>query len=495
VNFPEPYVIIGSGASAAAVAAVLISKGIKPLILDPGGKPDAIAIAASKSLSNPGQAAATVVGKEKSNPGEKTWFGSNYVFSQNEAKLLSYGKNVIARGSYSEGGLTRVWGGTFSFFKNIENWPIGTEPSSEDFHLIETLVPHSQTTFENFQGNKGLVRGSDLTGQIFSKVKNTLKPNWWASPSVVAIDSRFTSPLKCENLNLCLSGCPKDSIWFAGNQFASWEAKAQVRRKSFTVRSIATKSSQGMLHISGDNAGVEQQTIIAEKVFLAAGAFETAAILLRSNFVESVEIQDVATAFAAAISLKGTSLKTSINHHGLSQWWAGTANGEFSAQMYPADLRNVNRLNERFPWLKNIPYVANFLAARLHPVIAYLEGAKSTPINMKIHQDQIEVNAFMKYQNWKTFKKYFRQLGRIFMKVGLILPGLSAEFSLPGTGYHFGSSFPHGKLTDSLGRLEQSKNLFIVDSSVLPSLEVGSITPTVMANAARIARESLQGKA
>ena len=56
---------------------------------------------------------------------------------------------------------------------------------------------------------------------------------------------------------------------------------------------------------------------------------------------------------------------------------------------------------------------------------------------------------------------------------------------------HYGSQFPLNDIgnpnsTDSFGRLEIFNNVHIIDSSVLPCLEPGPITLTVMANSYRI---------
>ena len=58
-------------------------------------------------------------------------------------------------------------------------------------------------------------------------------------------------------------------------------------------------------------------------------------------------------------------------------------------------------------------------------------------------------------------------------------------------GYHFGSSVPHGEISDSLGQVEGLQHVHIIDASVLPNLLPGSIVPVTMINAVRITREVL----
>jgi hypothetical protein len=70
--------------------------------------------------------------------------------------------------------------------------------------------------------------------------------------------------------------------------------------------------------------------------------------------------------------------------------------------------------------------------------------------------------------------------------------------SASGKSYHFGGSFSHalpdkgGHLsTDRVGRLKVWRRIHIIDGSVLPSIPASTFTLTVMANAHRIAEESV----
>ena len=62
--------------------------------------------------------------------------------------------------------------------------------------------------------------------------------------------------------------------------------------------------------------------------------------------------------------------------------------------------------------------------------------------------------------------------------------------------YHFGGSFPHGRSgdglsTDRLGRVSQWNHIHLVDASVFPNVPATTFTLTIMANAHRIAAESM----
>jgi hypothetical protein len=78
----------------------------------------------------------------------------------------------------------------------------------------------------------------------------------------------------------------------------------------------------------------------------------------------------------------------------------------------------------------------------------------------------------------------------------------AARLSGAAKSYHFGGSFPHswpghepmaGMTTDRLGRLPMWDRIHLVDGSVFPSVPATTFTLTVMANAHRIASETLIG--
>jgi hypothetical protein len=77
-----------------------------------------------------------------------------------------------------------------------------------------------------------------------------------------------------------------------------------------------------------------------------------------------------------------------------------------------------------------------------------------------------------------------------------VLPRL--QLSAPGKSYHWGGTFPHATssssdlMTDRLGRLPAWRRIHLVDAAVIPGFASTSFTLTVMANAHRIATESLE---
>jgi hypothetical protein len=77
-----------------------------------------------------------------------------------------------------------------------------------------------------------------------------------------------------------------------------------------------------------------------------------------------------------------------------------------------------------------------------------------------------------------------------------VLPML--RLAAGGKSYHWGGSFPHTNGTsavlgsDRLGRVGSWQRIHLVDASVFPNVPAMTFTLTIMANAHRIASETLE---
>jgi hypothetical protein len=132
---------------------------------------------------------------------------------------------------------------------------------------------------------------------------------------------------------------------------------------------------------------------------------------------------------------------------------------------------------------------------RIHPVIAYVPMENSGHMRVYLAGEEVKITGYNGDQSpRRAFKSELSQLSKLFFRSGYLMHRFMFQFKGLGGGYHHGSSFPQGSQCDRVGRPEFFKNVHIVDSSVLPSLPLGSITPTVMANAVRIVRLVLSEK-
>lgn len=98
-----------------------------------------------------------------------------------------------------------------------------------------------------------------------------------------------------------------------------------------------------------------------------------------------------------------------------------------------------------------------------------------------------------------------QMLRSVVARLGMSAPLLDLYPVLPmmrlaagGKSYHWGGSFPHsaarstGMTSDRLGRVKSWQRVHIVDASVFPNIPAMTFTLTIMANAHRIASETME---
>ena len=468
------YLIIGSGPSGIAVANHLIAKGIRPTIVDGGveaGKDDYKNSSVNRS--------------------DKTWFGSAMSYFQLPSSNLIYEGNVDGRASFARGGFSRVWGATFEFVNDYSGWPIEMIPTEEDIDSVRSLVPHGTTSWGTESNMDGLY-GSARSYDFFSRVnKHSVLAGWNAKPSTIAIDNRHMSINRCIACKQCLMGCPSDSIWFSGDTLKMWESKGLIDyRPGFVVQQIHEADHVVIQMTDSQN---KWHQIHADKVFLATGAIGTASIVVQSKLQEEVVIRDTSTAIGAALQIRASHRKENENYHTLSQWWINSQ--ELLAQVYPPSDDLVFIMLKRFRLPKQVHRFLRLVVMRVHPVIAYVPMENSGYIRVCLAGEVVKISGYNgDHSPRRAFKSELSRLSKLFLRSGYLMHRSMYQFKGPGGGYHHGSSFPQGSHSDHVGRPEFFKNVHIVDSSVLPRLPLGSITPTVMANAVRIVRIVLSEK-
>lgn len=479
------YVIVGTGPSGIAAAASLIALGIRPTLIDAGELINGRVTTARNRSTN----LATDEASQPNNPGQKSWFGSYEAYAQNYSENSRFEEPIQVRPSNSIGGFSRVWGATFEFWEMDNRWPANAQIKPGDFESISRLVPNAQTSMQKDESEGKLLSPASSSREIFSTLSSKLSSGEVTlSPSRLAIQTR--GEYACIRCASCLDGCPQDSIWFAGEQLQIWLNANKVELiGGCRVSRILTENQH--LVIECDSKDGQAKSFSANKVFLAAGAIATAEIAIKSGLRQEVVVKDTSTVFTAAIGL--TKQPTPMDSQSLSQFWIRwRGQSPLVAQVYAPNISNIKRVTSRFAFFKHFEWLLGNLVLRLHPIILYLGADQSPSISVRSIDGVIQVREVQNEFYFNARKEAINRIRRVFSKAKLFVPPVGTDFSAAGTGYHFGSSFPMGQESDSLGQIAGWKGVHIVDSSVLPYLEVGSITPTVMANSYRIARESLR---
>ena len=460
-------VIVGSGPSAAIVAEYLVSRGLVPTIFD------------AHSNGKIGE----VEAKYLKNIGFKSHLQSYNSYYQSPLSNLRYRKKFMARQSFKFGGFSRVWGGTLSFFSDINLWPREIRPNSQDYSFTEHFLGwHNQRYLE-----QNLDLDVDYPQNYISKM-NTGSRNLTAQASRLAIANQ--GPNKCVNLNDCLNGCPTDSIWFAGNPLKKLidAQKVNYRPNSF-LHSISKDEGKSLLLFQNEEH--EYFEVEFSHAYLGLGPIGTAALLIRSGIFSEINIENSHTVFASAFSLNKQNYPKTNN---LSKWWVMKTKGlKMMAQIYSPDLKLAQIAAMKMP--RVIPFrnlVARLLIPYIHPMLIYFDSSISGSIKVKKIGSEIEVSGTIPEKSKNQIRKILIGLFRDFAKIGLYIPTFMIKIGSVGTGFHSGSFLKFGQHINESAEILDFSGIHFIDSSTLPSIEPGSITPTIMLNAVRIARISIE---
>ena len=454
------HVVIGSGPSAVASIAVLIEKGFHPLVIDVGFR------------SHP------QIGESHSSL--KTWFGSDATYRQPSFSTGFFDRKIKIRPSFGYGGFSRVWGATCNFDYDFSDWAKLTQPIEADFEIVRNLLePHKfDISIEN--SSKALLNLlSKLRTELFEVIEPTL-----------AINTNENSPTKCLNSAECLSGCRSNSIWYAGDQVDQWIAASLMTYKSnLFVEKLGLLDGKIEIHVKNKES---EFFIHAKKAFIATGVLSTARILISSGVLKEITIKETPTHFLAAIAKNSNYVPKELVNTLSKAWIQGKGQNEVLVQIYNAGVGNKSRLMNSLPKFARNDKLISILSRYLIPMIVYTREHKAVHVTRDPKNGEVVFKPILEKSRRLHFRNVLRQFRVPFLRSGALLINHRFFYSKEVlSGYHFGSSVPHGEISDSLGQVEGLKHVHIIDASVLPNLLPGSIVPVTMINAVRITREVL----
>jgi ferredoxin len=491
------FIVLGSGPSSFAAVQILKDKQQSTLVLDIGKKHENTNLTIMKSdfVKDSGNLCKTkylkiLFKKSKSRIKfiPKPNFGSYYPYF--DFKKLGIVKEKTSKlvlpisGGY--GGFSTVWGATFERYPKdvIDQWKNELEINLTPYYLkLESEIPWI---------NNSLLHPaflSCITSKIPEKLENQIEIN----DINIAIDES-DSHTKCIKCNLCLRGCPKDSIFNTSIYFENLWRKMNFKYKNNAlVRKVELRNSVVFVEFLDLNDN-KFKKVSCKHLFIGTGPVSTSNIILNSfEDIEKVEIKDSATSYMVGISWK--KLPKIDYSNSLAKFVIDFKHDKeitTSSQVYNFTPGVFNAIYAKL-------FIPKFLQRRLDQlfqnrivlIINYVDSRNSNSINIIKNSN----NHYAKLIYSNSQKLIFRSLG---LKINELLKsngiyGVKFFHLVKETGYgvHFGSGFsPTGGLstrTDKdLGTLKQSNSIHLIDSSVLPSIEPGSITLTIMANAMRI---------
>lgn len=479
--------VIGSGPSGWAAIQKLNQMGIDATLID----------ASLKEIDQLG----TQRSEQSTLISKKLYFGSDLPYRDYPfgPKIHKHEVNPIT--SFTEGGLSLVWGATMLPYpaEEIKTWPYEVRNLDKYFSEITELIPicgEVDSLSENYSNyiSRNSIRISQRLNEFYSRSRRFPQSDLRVGKSRLAVETGKKSEGGCTYCSLCLSGCPYGFIWNSRLQFND------TKRIELRVLDLSENNQKVKIH-GIDRNGIHIYIDDFDKVFLGVGAVESFRILSTSGLVGlTTTLRDSATFFLPIfVNPKlGTKDNTGFSLAQLFVRLAAPGSlGTVQFQIYEHSEDFSARARSILPFGNYVPIrVLDFILKRFVVAIGYLSGTMSPSISMKLEVDgsvtlKRESDGISQRRLVSMIKASIRKLGRCTRRLGLFPIGLLVQKALPGEGVHFGSWLAMGKESDTLGRPNGVSNIHVIDSSVLPTIVAGPITFTVMANSMRIVEEAL----
>lgn len=509
--------IVGSGPAGVSAAVALLKNGHEVLMLDYGNDISEKGISAIKNLAENDKkqwsesmidAIKYPIHKKMEN---KLAFGENYPYRDGLKLLNIHLKNCGFYPSLATGGLSNVWGAAVMPYieKDIKDWPISIKDLTPYYEEINSILNislcgddfiHDDLIDEYpYFNNLNDSNKRKISGQL-KHFRSLLKENqdFLNSKGIKPGFSRNAlNAGLCVECGLCMWGCPLDLIYNSKHTLTNLKSNPLFKYlDGKLVKSFSESGEEKVNVLAIDKHSSKEEKFEVNKLFLACGVLPTAKIVLKSlKHYSPIKIKQ-STHFLFPLvnfDIKGEYVNQKKSAT-LSEMFIEINNDDVSAntihlQVYPYNDMMLDALKNKLGMLyKPFSSIIHYLLNKTIIIQGFIHSNDSENIHIELSKnDTLTVTGEKQNQNQRI-----KKIIQFFKNYGLVP---TYEISIPGRSFHCGGSFPmtsNGKSslnsisTNTMGLLQNTNNVHIVDASIFPSIPAQTITYTVMANAYRI---------
>lgn len=524
--------IIGSGAAAAATALALSPrKDFRVSIVDIGlqletERQKLVNVLAS---SAPGEWDADTVESISKQPAdsrrlavpEKRIFGSDYPF-RNVGQL---GGLTVVNGaskaliSSAYGGFSNVWGSQVMPFTapTFESWPVNAATMRCHYEAILRQIPFAGEE-DDLAGSFPLMHPPVALPKMSTRSLRVLKAyeknrSRINSRGITVGKARLAfDPAKCFRCGMCMTGCPYGLIYSAAQTFDSLR---RVNRVEFNSGYLALKlieEPNQVVVIAKEISTGQVRRFEADRVYVACGAMGTTRLVANSLGLFDIDLPMLESRqyILPLLSARATEDPRRERDFTLNQFNMVVAPNGGSV-----DISTLHFYTFNPAFVDGLPAVLRARSAeplqaqllrRLTVAFGYLPSWESPRLRIRVgsptkHLCLPEFHISSESAPSDHSHMLRAVMLRLIQSARLldlypVLPML--RLSATGKSYHWGGSFPHTNdssiisSSDRLGRVGSWKKIHLVDASVFPSVPAMTFGLTIMANAHRIASETLE---
>jgi len=450
---------------------------------------------------------------------QKLVYGSDFPYRapSNLVQFDQRGSDLLI--SHALGGLSTTWGANVLPFlaQDIVDWPIG----------LAELDPYYRTVF----GFVDLAAREDRLSQLFPLHTNRYQPLRLSrqAEALLANLEQYRETLTrrgfefgqsrlavrtypkggdagCVYCGLCLYGCPYGLIYCSAQALPELQKFPNFKYlPGYYVDQVVESPSGATIHARRVADG-QTQEFSAERVFLGCGTVSTTRIVLESLSAWGREIllRDSQYFLTPLLRFHATPDVTTERLHTLSQVCLPLRDPALSPRSIQLLLYTYNDLYRRA--LETIlPFrsVRNSLLSRALIVQGYLHSEDSPALAMHLARatgtgpTRVVLEGRPNPRTRPMIRKVLRRLRAIAPCLGSVMMPFMTHVGAPGKSYHVGASLPMRERPgdfecDVLGRPSGLTRVHVIDASCFTSVPATNVTLTVMANAYRIADQSVE---
>lgn len=543
-------VIVGSGPSGVSAASALLAQGKRVLLIDAGNDLSPAKqqlLDASELLQTAAEIPHALYAPEQDTSLDlirgKPAYGSDFPYTiARGASTLKQSNAQVGR-SFAVGGLSNVWGASMLPYRadDIADWPISITDLRAHYDAVFTLMNPVWPEQGDMIDELFEIRPDFRSQLVLNSQCNSLLTKWKSNQSALRARGFYfgTSRLALQAPSLklggakaciyckkCLEGCPKKLVFNAKLALQNLRPKEALEYcPGYLLDSYEERVDWVLLRFRPRASENSIVTIRAKRAFLACGPIESTGIVLRSHDLFDTRVHFVHSDYVLLPTFyqrfRGIDQEPAFT---LSQLFAEILDEQLSK--YSVHLQFYGFSEYLLSPLSNLPSfsrplfrgLTRALWERLVVIQGFFHSRESSKLEMFVGSQEgkpIMIRGQKtgdEHSRLRKLKNYFKAQ---VADIGLSPLAFGSKVGAPGTGFHFGGSFPMSKVanphqgrasaslngaldsdrrlsSDLLGRPLGAKRVHIVDASVLPSIPANTITLTTMANAHRIASESVR---
>ena len=524
--------IIGSGAAAAGAALALSHReGLKVTVIDIGLQLETERQQLVKTLasSSPDEwdtetiehiIRQPVAAKSSIIP-EKRVFGSDYPFRNmgQLAGLTTADGAATSLISSAYGGFSNVWGSQIMPFtaSAFQSWPVNATTMRRHYEAILGQIPFAGVE-DDLAARFPLMRSPGPLPSMSARSLRVLnayekRKSRINTRGITVGKARLAlAGTECIRCGMCMTGCPYGLIYSAAQTFdALRNADKVMFHDGFLALKIIEQASQVVV-ITKEIATGQLRQFEADRVYVACGAIGTTRLVANSLGLYDVDLSMLESRqfVLPFLSLRATEdprnkCDFTLNQFNMIVAPDGQADDISTLHFYTFNSAFIDSLP---PVLRprSVEWLQVQLLRRLSVAFGYLPSWNSPRLRIRAgsQRESLDLPEFHISSDSpppgqsQMLRAVLLRITRSAQLLDLypVLPML--RLSAPGKSYHWGGSFPHAASgsnafsSDRLGRVRPWQRVHLVDASVFPTVPAMTYGLTVMANAHRIASESLE---